>query len=298
MKYFLGIDIGSTQIKIALLNENNKLVDTNTSPTGSRFHKNALDAMHGLLEKHNIRSEEIAYTVSTGYGRKLFKESNETINEITANAQGARGLEKEFNYIKTIINVGGQDLKVIALDLHGNVKNFVMNDKCAAGTGRFLDVAARNLEVDIEEFSALHFQSKDAPQPLNSTCAVFAESEIISLLAAGHNKSELVAGIHYSIAKRIARLAARVGVEDDVLFDGGAALNKGLVAALEDELMRKVFVPQSPQTTTAVGAAIIAKNIYMKNYLESRNEKVQPASANKKKPVTKIFFNKLLKKEK
>ncbi|MCP5063211.1 MAG: CoA activase [Ignavibacteriae bacterium] len=298
MKYFLGIDIGSTSIKIAMINENNELVATNTSPTGSRFHKNALDAMHGLLEKHNIKDEEIAYTISTGYGRKLFKESNESINEITANAQGAHGVGKELGNIKTIINVGGQDLKVIALDVHGNVKNFVMNDKCAAGTGRFLEVASRNLEVDIEEFSELHFQAEKAPQPLNSTCAVFAESEIISLLAAGHNKGELVAGIHYSIAKRIARLAARVGVEDDVLFDGGAALNRGLVTALEDELMRKIYVPKSPQTTTAIGAASIAKNIYTRNNLNNETENAQPTNAEIEKPIKYNFFNKLLGKEK
>ena len=265
MNYFLGIDIGSTSIKIALLNENNELVASSISPTGSRFHQNALDAVENLLARNNINKEEITYTISTGYGRKLFKESNETINEITANAHGARGLKKELTNIKTIINVGGQDLKVISLDKNGNVKNFVMNDKCAAGTGRFLEMASRNLEVDIEEFSLLHFEAKEAPQPLNSTCAVFAESEIISLLAAGHNKGELVAGIHYSIAKRIARLAARVGVEDDVLFDGGAALNKGLVAALEDELMRKIYVPESPQITTAIGTAVIAKDIYTRN---------------------------------
>jgi (R)-2-hydroxyacyl-CoA dehydratese activating ATPase len=265
MKYFLGIDIGSTSIKIALLNEENGLTAFHTSPTGSRFHKNALVAMNNLLEKNHIREDEIAYTISTGYGRKLFKESNETINEITANAQGVHRQNNGFSNIKTIINVGGQDLKVISLDSDGHVKNFAMNDKCAAGTGRFLEMASRNLEVDIEEFSELHFQSKDTPQPLNSTCAVFAESEIISLLAAGHNKGELVAGIHYSIAKRIARLASRVGVEENVLFDGGAALNRGLVAALEDELMRKIFVPESPQITTAIGAAQIAKNIYLMN---------------------------------
>jgi len=267
MKYFLGIDIGSTSIKIAVLNEHNELTASRTSPTGSRFHKNAVDALQNLLAANNITDDEIAYTLSTGYGRKLFKESNETINEITANAHGARGLEKEFNNIKTIINVGGQDLKVISLDNAGHVKNFVMNDKCAAGTGRFLEMASRNLEVDIDEFSELHFQCKESPQPLNSTCAVFAESEIISLLATGHNKGELVAGIHYSIAKRIARLASRVGVEDDVLFDGGAALNRGLVAALEDELMRKIYVPESPQITTAIGAAAIAKDIYTQNNL-------------------------------
>ena len=137
-----------------------------------------------------------------------------------------------------------------------------MNDKCAAGTGRFLDVAARNLEVDLEELGDLHFAGEGAPLTINSTCTVFAESEIIGLLANGHGKPEIVAGIHYSIARRTARLAKRVGIEDRVYFDGGPALNRGLVAALRDELQREVFVPEFPQTTTAIGAAVMARNEY------------------------------------
>ncbi len=259
MGYFLGIDIGSTTIKIAIVDEKGRLIVSSVSPTGSRFNKNAIDAMEALLKRNNLSREDILYTVSTGYGRKLFKESDEMINEITANAAGALAIGKQYGQIRTIINVGGQDSKVISLDAEGNVKNFVMNDKCAAGTGRFLEMASRNLEVDIEEFSELHFQAHDSPLPINSTCAVFAESEIISLLAAGHHKDEIVAGIHYSIARRIARLAARIGIEDTVLFDGGAALNRGLVAALEDELMRKIVVAEHPQITTAIGAALLAK---------------------------------------
>ncbi len=265
MKYFAGIDIGSTTIKIAIINEEKELVAKSASPTGSRFNQNAVDALDLLLFRNGIKKEEIVYTVSTGYGRKLFKNSDDNVNELTANAEGARVYQQQGVKIKTIINVGGQDTKVILLDEKGNIKNFVMNDKCAAGTGRFLDIAARNLEVDIVEMEGLHFEAKDSPLPVNSTCAVFAESEIISLLAAGHRVNEIVSGIHYSIARRIARLAARGRIEDDVLFDGGTALNKGMVDALENELMRKIYIHPHPQFTTAIGSAHIALKKFMKS---------------------------------
>ena len=263
MSYFAGIDIGSTSIKIVIADDNGCLKNWIASPTGSRFNKNTLDALSRLLEKSGLTEEDLTYTVSTGYGRKLFKAADETISEITANASGARAMNIENGLVKAIINIGGQDTKVILLDDEGHIRNFAMNDKCAAGTGRFLEVAARNLEVDIEELGDLHFRSRGMPLPLNSTCTVFAESEIITLLANGHGKGEIVAGIHYSIAKRITRLARKVGVEDVVFFDGGPAMNKGMAAALEDELMRKIVVPDIPQITTALGAALIARENYL-----------------------------------
>lgn len=259
MQYYVGVDIGSTTIKIVLIDESGKMIDKIGSPTGSMFNKNALDSLDRLLGSNNLTKEEISYIVSTGYGRKLFKTSNENVNELTANAKGARNCLGEDKKVKTIINVGGQDTKVIILDENGKMTNFFMNDKCAAGTGRFLDISARNLEVEVDQMEVLHFEAKDAPLPINSICAVFAESEIISLLAAGHKSSEIASGIHYSIAKRIVRLAGRGRVEDAVLFDGGTALNKGMVDALENELMRPVYVNDFPQFTTAFGAALIAK---------------------------------------
>ncbi len=264
MQYFVGIDIGSTTIKIAIINETAELVAKGNAPTGSRFNQNAIDALDLLIFRNKLNKEDIAFTVSTGYGRKLFQNSDENVNEITANAVGARVSMNGGAEIRTIINVGGQDTKVILLDKQGEISNFVMNDKCAAGTGRFLDIAARNLEVDVIELGDLHFEAKDSPLPVNSTCVVFAESEIISLLAAGHKTNEIVSGIHYSIAKRIARLASRVRIEDGVLFDGGAALNKGMVEALENELMREIHIHSHPQCTTAIGTAHIARDKFLK----------------------------------
>jgi predicted CoA-substrate-specific enzyme activase len=263
MSYFAGIDIGSTAIKAAVVDQEGKLIGTRIAPTGSSFHKNAMETFEALLAQHNIARDAVKFITATGYGRKLFKEADDSISEITANAIGACEVGKAFGGVRTIINIGGQDSKAIQIDANGNVSNFAMNDKCAAGTGRFLDVAARNLEIDLEELGDYHFSGNNAPLTINSTCAVFAESEIIGLLAKGHGKEEIVAGIHYSIARRTVRLAKRVGIEDRVYFDGGPALNKGLVAAIQDELGRELVIPEQPQTTTAFGAAVLARSQYL-----------------------------------
>lgn len=263
MRYFAGIDIGSTAIKIVLIDESGDIAAYHISPTGSHFHKNTVESFHRLLERTGIKKEDVSYTISTGYGRKLFKEADESISEITANAAGARIIGKDYGSVRTIINIGGQDSKVILLDEAGHVKNFIMNDKCAAGTGRFLEMTARIMGVEVEELGGLHLNARGIPLHINSTCTVFAESEIISLLAKGHEREEIVAGVHYSIARRIVRLAKRIGIEDMVLFDGGPALNKGLVIALEEELMRDIIVPKNPQITTALGAAVIAREAFL-----------------------------------
>lgn len=272
MQYFAGIDIGSTTIKIVFIDEEKQLQASSVCPTGSLFHKNTLTAFANLLEREKIHRDDISYIFSTGYGRKLFKEADESISEISANAIGAREIGVEAGKVKTIINIGGQDLKIISLDDDGHVKNFVMNDKCAAGTGRFLEMTARNLEVEVDELGVYHQRSSAVPLTINSTCTVFAESEIIGLLANGKGKAEIIAGIHYSIAKRVARLTKRCGVvEDVILFDGGPAMNSGLVTAIEDELMHKVLVPENPEITTAYGAALIALDTHLYNEEEAVN---------------------------
>lgn len=262
MKYFAGIDIGSTAIKIVLIDESGDIVAHQTSPTGSHFHRNTLESFNIILERTGLKRDDVAYIISTGYGRKLFKEADESISEITANAAGARIIGKDYGTVRTIVNIGGQDSKVILLYDAGHVKNFVMNDRCAAGTGRFLEMTARNLGVEVDELGTMHLNAKGIPLTINSTCTVFAESEIITLLANGYGPEEIIAGVHYSIAKRIVRLAKRIGIEDMVFFDGGPAMNRGLVAAMEDELMRHIIVPEIPQITTALGAAVIAREVF------------------------------------
>lgn len=263
MKYFAGIDIGSTAIKVALIDEDKNIVASKVTSTGSHFRKNSVDALHGLFAENGLDIADMAYMVSTGYGRKLLKEADESVSEITANAIGALEAGRKYGEIRTIINIGGQDTKAIQIDDSGTVTNFAMNDKCAAGTGKFLDVTARNLEIELEELGDYHFNLKTAPLPINSTCVVFAESEIIGLLADGHGKEEIVAGIHHSIAKRTIRLAKRIGLDGLVYFDGGPALNKGLVASMEDELGKKLVIPEYPQLTTALGASVLAYEAYL-----------------------------------
>ncbi len=262
MKYFVGIDIGSTAIKVALVDEDEKLIGHKISASGSMFYKYAKQSLADMLRELNIDAKDVVYTVATGYGRKLFKEADENISEITANAIGAMAAAKGECEIKTIINIGGQDSKAISLDSEGNVVNFAMNDRCAAGTGKFLDVVAMNLEIDVEELGEYHFKSEGAPLAINSTCAVFAESEIIGLLGNDNSVEDIVAGVHYSIAKRIIKLVKRVGIKEGIYFDGGPALNGGLVYAIENELSKEIFIPEFPQITTAYGAAILAHESY------------------------------------
>ncbi len=262
MKYFVGIDIGSTAIKVSVIDEHKILLGYKISASGSMFYKYAQETLELLLKELNIALCDVVYTVATGYGRKLYKEADENISEITANAIGARAAATVFGEIKTIINIGGQDSKAISLDSEGNVTNFAMNDRCAAGTGKFLDVVALKLEIDVEELGRYHFQAEGTPLSVSSTCAVFAESEIIGLLGNNHSVADIVCGVHYSIAKRIVKLVKRVGVKEGIYFDGGPALNAGLVKAIENEIGQKIFIPEFPQVTTSYGAAIMGVDSY------------------------------------
>jgi predicted CoA-substrate-specific enzyme activase len=267
MKYFAGIDIGSTAIKISIVDGKKNLLGSRISASGSMFYKYAQETLDALIGELNLNKNDILYIVATGYGRKLYKEANENISEITANAIGARAAASEFGEIKTIINIGGQDSKAISLDSDGNVVNFAMNDRCAAGTGKFLDVVALKLEIDVETLGESHFKSTGTPLSVSSTCAVFAESEIIGLLGNNHSIEDIICGVHYSIAKRIVKLVKRVGVKEGIYFDGGPALNMGLVHAIENEIGQRIFVPSNPQITTSFGAAIMAVDSY--NYENS-----------------------------
>jgi len=262
MHYFAGIDIGSTAIKIAIIDEDKNLAGSTINASGSMFYKYAKKALNDLLIELNIEDKDLVYIVATGYGRKLYKEAHEKISEITANAIGAKEAAKDECDIKTIINIGGQDSKAISLDSEGNVVNFAMNDRCAAGTGKFLDVVAMNLEIGVDELGEYHFKSTGAPLSINSTCAVFAESEIIGLLGNNNAVEDIVSGVHYSIAKRIIKLVKRVGIKDAIYFDGGPALNEGLANAIENELGKEIFIPKNPQITTALGAAVLASESY------------------------------------
>ncbi len=258
MKCFLGIDIGSTTTKLALLGDDGIIAKKVTS-TGVSCEETALECMDEILEKTGIKKDEILRVMATGYGRRLVKFADDVISEITANVKGTVWSCPDLQgQVRTIINIGGQDSKVISLDEHGVTRNFSMNDKCAAGTGRFLETVTRILEINVKDLGPMSLSSQ-VPIKINSTCAVFAESEIISLVARKKEPEDIVAGAHFSIARRIARMVRRIGLEEHVVFDGGPALNEGLVTAFEDELAVDIHVPQWPQVTTAIGAAILAR---------------------------------------
>ncbi|MCP4043378.1 MAG: hypothetical protein GY731_15715 [Gammaproteobacteria bacterium] len=263
MSYYVGIDIGSATTKVAVVNDE-KILGHKVVLTGVHCEETARETLDVLLRQLDLEVDQVKSVTSTGYGRRLVKFANNNISEISANVKGALWYGDQSNIqVRTIINLGGQDSKVIAIDDQGVTKNFAMNDKCAAGTGRFLETMARILELNVTDLGEIALEA-DVPIRINATCAVFAESEVISLVARNKLKSEIIAGAHYAIAKRLSRMAKRVGIVDQIFFDGGPALNGGLIKAMEDELASDVYVPPSvPQVTTAVGAALIAKDEYL-----------------------------------
>ncbi|MGY4884714.1 MAG: acyl-CoA dehydratase activase [Nanobdellota archaeon] len=256
MTLVAGIDIGSTTAKIVLIKEGTPVVSV-IAPTGADCNAAAERVISTALKQIKMKKEEINYMVATGYGRRAIDFGNETITEISANARGAVYLGSEKGKVKSILDVGGQDTKAIILDENGKITNFVMNDKCAAGTGRFLDVISRSLQEPMEKFVKLSLESKN-PTTINSTCTVFAESEVISLIAKKMEKKDIIAGIHKSIAKRIIDLGKVAGIKPIIFFDGGGAKNFALKRDMENEIGYEIYVPPSPQIVVALGAAIIA----------------------------------------
>lgn len=265
MTLVAGVDIGSTTAKVVLIKDE-KPISSSITFTGADCNAAAEQALDASLQQIRMKRKDLQYVVSTGYGRRAINFGNETITEISANAKGAIYLGSEKGQIRSIIDVGGQDTKAIVLDEKGRIINFVMNDKCAAGTGRFLDVIARALQEPMENFVKLSLQTKD-PVMINSTCTVFTESEVISLIAKKVPKPKIIAGIHKSIGRRIATLAKSAGVKPVVFFDGGGAKNLALKEAVERELGYELYVPEQPQIVIALGAAIIAHEKFSRKKL-------------------------------
>lgn len=251
--YTMGIDIGSSASKAVILHSGQDIVAAVTIPVGTGT-SGPQRAYHEALELAGLTRSGIARVVATGYGRLNVQEADEQVSEITCHAKGVFLLVPS---VRTIIDIGGQDAKVIKLDALGNVLNFVMNEKCAAGTGRFLEVMSRVLESDVSKLAELE---KEAEQvvPISSTCTVFAESEVISQLSAGKKQADIVAGIHESIARRVAGLANRVGLIPDIVMTGGVAQNHAVVRAMSRTLRAEVKVAPQAQLTGAIGAALIA----------------------------------------
>ncbi len=254
--YYLGFDGGSTYIKAALIKEK-KVIAVKVLPTGIDNEATADKMLHLLMEEAQIQREDIAFITATGYSRRTLSIADDTISEITAHAQGTKITSPNGTTPAMIIDIGGQDSKIIALDSSGGVKNFIMNDKCAAGTGKFIEVIANVLETTIDKVAEHSAQSTN-PCQINSTCVVFAQTEIISLIAQKKSRADILCGMHISMAKRIARLARKYKGEGNILMTGGGALNDGLRLAIEDALMCDVNPAVYPQFNGAIGAALIA----------------------------------------
>jgi len=257
MKYFGGCDVGSTYTKAVILDETGQIVASTTIRSKIRTQESAESAMQTVIEEAGLKTAgDLTYLIGTGYGRNKVPFADENISEISCHAMGVHVTDPA---VKAIIDIGGQDVKGIAVDTDGTVKNFAMNDKCAAGTGRFYEAMARSFEMSLPEFSKLSLSAKNVI-PITAQCTVFAESEVISLVGEGKPMEEIAAGIQMAVAKRCFVMAKKAGAIDSIALTGGCAKNDGLKAAIEKVLKIKVVeLKTDPQLMGALGAAEYAR---------------------------------------
>jgi predicted CoA-substrate-specific enzyme activase len=254
--YTAGIDIGSISTKAVIMRDG-QLLASRVILTGYNAENAGKKVFDAVLDDLQISASAITRIVATGYGRKGLAMADKSITEIMCHATGARYLNP---LIRSIIDIGGQDSKAILLDDRGKVANFAMNDKCAAGTGRFLEVMARALEVNLDEFGRMSLKA-DLPARISSLCTVFAESEIISLIAKGEKRGNIIAGIHESICVRVLAMANRIGIKSPVMMTGGVAKNIGVVRAFEKAIGSPIEVSDYAQVNGAIGAALLAQDL-------------------------------------
>ena len=254
-----GLDLGSTYTKAAILS-GDRVTGTFITPTIVDLDRAAETALEGAMSAAGVTKADLDMTVSTGYGRRGMGIAEHEVDEIYAKAQAAKWLGSPWGPVRTVIDIGGQDSKVIRLDESGEMDTFLMNTKCAAGTGRFLEAMARILGIPIEHLGELAMRSED-PVDLSNTCIVMAESEVISLIAQRRPAEDIAAGVHRSVAERVGNMVKQIGIEEVVFFDGGPAKNVGVKSALEDFLGVELYVPKNPQVSAAIGAALVARDI-------------------------------------
>ena len=254
--YVAGIDSGSTSTDVVILDQNGKTKSTMIIPTGGGAMMSAEKSLAAAVEKAGIQEEDIVRIVTTGYGRAYIDSGDDSITEITCHAKGAHYLNPN---VRTIIDIGGQDIKAISIDEHGAVTNFLMNDKCAAGTGRFLEMMARTLGLSLEEMSVKGLEWKENIV-ISSMCTVFAESEVVSLVAQNKNVADIIHGLNVSVASKVGALAARLGKKNpgEYMMTGGVAKNQGIINALEEKLGAKLYICDEAQLCGALGAALFA----------------------------------------
>lgn len=260
--FFAGVDVGAGTAK-AVITDGSRVLAQHVIPTGNDVNRSGTQVLDDALHIANLGLEDLAYVVSTGSGRRKLPFAHDSMSEIICCAIGAKYLHPPTH---TIIDIGCQDSKVIGLDDEGNVKHFTMNDRCAAGTGRFLEVMAHALEIPLNEMGRMSLLS-DAPCVISSTCTVFAESEVVSYRAQGRRIEDILGGLHHAIAKRVVTQGSSVGYTPDIVFTGGVARNVGLCKVFEEVLDAHLVVLEEPQTVTALGAALLARQYYAKKMI-------------------------------
>lgn len=253
--YFAGIDIGSTMSKAVIVDAGGVMRSYVVGPTGAEHRHRANRVMEDALTKAGITLDQVAYIISTGYGRVNVPFADKQVTELTCHARGVSSL---FPEVRTAIDIGGQDAKVLKIN-NGKLMDFLTNDKCAAGTGRFLEVAAETLGLGLDEMGRISLQT-ETPVKINSLCTIFAQQEIISRLSEGEPLPAILAGVYIAVTTRVVKLARQLKVEPPVVFTGGVAKNIGMVKAMETVLGMKVLVPEEPLITGALGAAILARD--------------------------------------
>jgi len=255
---FAGIDLGSTMTKVVIMDMGGSIRSRVIGPTGAEHRRLANKVTEQALEEANLSFDEITLVVATGYGRISVPFADRQITELTCHAKGVASF---FPSVRTALDIGGQDAKALKIR-DGKLINFAMNDKCAAGTGRFLEVIADALGIKLEELGSLSSKSKNKVQ-ISNTCTVFAQQEVISHLTNGVALEDIVAGLHDAVASRAVGLIRKLKLEPDVVFTGGVAMNSGVVNAVREYLGCEVLVPQEPLLSGAIGAAIIGKELVM-----------------------------------
>ena len=257
-EYFAGIDIGSTMTKAVILGDG--VIASVIGPTGPEQRRLANKVMEEALRKAGLPFAAMTYIVSTGYGRINVPFADKQVTEISCHAKGVSSL---FPQARTIVDIGGQDSKAITIDQNGRVTNFIMNDKCAAGSGRFVEVIADTLGLKLEQMGDLSIQST-RPAQISNICTIWAQQEVASRLAEGTPVPDLIAGVHRSLADRVARMVKRLKLQKEVILTGGGGKNKGLVKALSEQLDCEILVPPEPLITGALGAALLGRELYEK----------------------------------
>ena len=280
--YFAGLDLGSTMTKVVIIDNDEQILARVESHTGAEHRRLANKVMEQALEQANLPFDKITYLVATGYGRINVPFADRQITELTCHA---RGVASFFPSARTALDIGGQDAKGLKLDSTGKLTDFVMNDRCAAGTGRFLEVIASTLGLKLEELGKISLKSQHKLK-ISNTCTIFAQQEVNTRISEGAPIEDIVAGLHDAIASRAVGMLRRLKIEPDMVFTGGVAKNIGVVKAMSSNLGREVLVPEDPLISGALGAALMGKEIVQRSLARG-----EPIPRGERRLAEATFFN-------